>query len=82
MTRTSALIGQMSTVWVRHQEAAAPASGGKRSVARGELPAQTPASQRPLPASRVPDALPADWTGKPDHLKTDTPSINDALVFL
>lgn len=51
------------TCLFRQQEAAAPACGGKGSVAGGELPAQTPASQRPLSESRVPDALPADRTG-------------------
>lgn len=49
---------------VRPQEAAAPARRGKGSVAGGELPAQTPASKRSLPESRVPDAVSADRTGE------------------
>lgn len=45
------------------QEVAPPASGGEGSVAGGELPAQTPTSEGPLSAGRIPDPLPADRTG-------------------
>lgn len=45
------------------QEAAAPTPGWKGGDPGGELPAQTPASERPLPEIRVPDILSAERTG-------------------